>query len=170
MVTLGNSLYFPAVDFIRASVGRAGIKQGASQLPVVVDCRFILGADYTAAKVCWCIDIPWKISQFCCYWIHNGKWLLWPWQCMISLMFLCLGIDWPYYDGQGIASLIDDFHKRKQKLLFYKPRAAVLSVLHGVGLEDFIHVDSQEQLDSILKGKNKHCCISCSNDFPLIYL
>ena len=51
MVTLGNSLYFPAVDFIRASVGRAGIKQGASQLPVVVDCRFILGADYTAAKV-----------------------------------------------------------------------------------------------------------------------
>lgn len=104
MVTLGNSLYFPAVDFIRASVGRAGIKQGASQLPVVVDCRFILGADYTAAK--------------------------------------------------GIASLIDDFHKRKQRLLFYKPRAAVLSVLHGVGLEDFVHVNSQEQLDSTLKDVN----------------
>lgn len=104
MVTLGNSLYFPAVDFIRASVGRAGIKQGASQLPVVVDCRFILGADYTAAK--------------------------------------------------GIASLIDDFHKRKQRLLFYKPRAAVLSVLHGVGLEDFFHVSTQEQLDSILKDSS----------------
>lgn len=104
MVTLGNSLYFPAVDFIRASVGRAGVKQGASQLPVVVDCRFILGADYTAAK--------------------------------------------------GIASLIDDYHKRKQRLLFYKPRAAVLSVLHGVGLEDFTHVSSQEQLDSALKDLN----------------
>ncbi|KAK3907868.1 Sodium-independent sulfate anion transporter [Frankliniella fusca] len=104
MVTLGNSLYFPAVDFIRASVGRAGVKQGASQLPVVVDCRFILGADYTAAK--------------------------------------------------GIASLIDDYHKRKQRLLFYKPRAPVLSVLHGVGLEDFIHVSSQEQLDSALKDLN----------------
>lgn len=46
-----NSLYFPAVDFMRASVGRAGVKQGSSHLPVVVDCRYILGADFTAAKV-----------------------------------------------------------------------------------------------------------------------
>lgn len=53
---------------------------------------------------------------------------------------------------QGLASLIDDFHKRKQRLLFYKPRASVLSVLDGVGLEDFVHVSSQEQLDSLLKG------------------
>uniref|UniRef100_A0A8D8SWT0 Sodium-independent sulfate anion transporter n=1 Tax=Cacopsylla melanoneura TaxID=428564 RepID=A0A8D8SWT0_9HEMI len=49
-VTPGNSLYFPAVDFIRTNVGRAGVKQGSSQLPVVVDCRYILGADFTAAK------------------------------------------------------------------------------------------------------------------------
>jgi len=51
LVTPGNSLYFPAVDFIKQSVGNAGIKQGSSQLPVVVDCRYILGADFTAAKV-----------------------------------------------------------------------------------------------------------------------
>ncbi|XP_021913078.1 sodium-independent sulfate anion transporter isoform X3 [Zootermopsis nevadensis] len=50
LVTPGNSLYFPAVDFIRTSVGKAAVKQGSSQLPVVVDCRFILGADFTAAK------------------------------------------------------------------------------------------------------------------------
>nr|CAD7588522.1 unnamed protein product [Timema genevievae] len=50
MVTPGNSLYFPAVDFIRTNVGRVGVKQGSSQLPVIVDCRFILGADFTAAK------------------------------------------------------------------------------------------------------------------------
>ncbi|KAI5723570.1 hypothetical protein M8J76_008161 [Diaphorina citri] len=50
LVTPGNSLYFPAVDFIRTNVGRAGVKQGSSQLPVVVDCRYILGADFTAAK------------------------------------------------------------------------------------------------------------------------
>jgi sodium-independent sulfate anion transporter 11 len=49
-VTPNNSLYFPAVDFIRASVGKAAVKQGSSQLPVIVDCRFILGADFTAAK------------------------------------------------------------------------------------------------------------------------
>lgn len=51
LVTPGNSLYFPAVDFIKQSVGNAGIKQGSSQVPVVVDCRYILGADFTAAKV-----------------------------------------------------------------------------------------------------------------------
>lgn len=50
-VTPGNSLYFPAVDFINQSVGNAGIKQGSSQVPVIVDCRYILGADFTAAKV-----------------------------------------------------------------------------------------------------------------------
>ncbi|XP_076229622.1 sodium-independent sulfate anion transporter isoform X2 [Nomia melanderi] len=51
LVTPGNSLYFPAVDFIKKSVGNAGIKQGSSQIPVVVDCRYMLGADFTAAKV-----------------------------------------------------------------------------------------------------------------------
>ncbi|XP_076752671.1 sodium-independent sulfate anion transporter isoform X1 [Xylocopa sonorina] len=50
LVTPGNSLYFPAIDFIKKSVGNAGIKQGSSQIPVVVDCRYILGADFTAAK------------------------------------------------------------------------------------------------------------------------
>lgn len=51
LVTPGNSLYFPAVDFIKQSVGNAAIKQGSSQVPVVVDCRYILGTDFTAAKV-----------------------------------------------------------------------------------------------------------------------
>uniref|UniRef100_A0A1B6CML3 SLC26A/SulP transporter domain-containing protein n=1 Tax=Clastoptera arizonana TaxID=38151 RepID=A0A1B6CML3_9HEMI len=50
LVIPDNSLYFPAVDFMRASVGRVGVKQGSSQIPVVVDCRYILGADFTAAK------------------------------------------------------------------------------------------------------------------------
>ncbi|XP_001607795.1 sodium-independent sulfate anion transporter [Nasonia vitripennis] len=49
-VTPGNSLYFPAVDFIKQSVGNAGITEGSSQIPVVVDCRYVLGADFTAAK------------------------------------------------------------------------------------------------------------------------
>ncbi|XP_033336483.1 sodium-independent sulfate anion transporter isoform X1 [Megalopta genalis] len=50
LVTPGNSLYFPAVDFIKKSVGNAGIKQGSCQVPVVVDCRYMLGADFTAAE------------------------------------------------------------------------------------------------------------------------
>ncbi|XP_045476525.1 sodium-independent sulfate anion transporter-like [Harmonia axyridis] len=48
MITPGNSLYFPAVDFIKTSVGKAGVS--SRHLPVVIDCRFILGADFTAAK------------------------------------------------------------------------------------------------------------------------
>lgn len=51
MVTPGNSLYFPAVDFLRTKVDKIGVKDGYSQLPVVIDCRHILGADFTAAKV-----------------------------------------------------------------------------------------------------------------------
>ena len=48
MITPGNSLYFPAVDFIKTSVGKAGLN--SKNLPVAIDCRFILGADFTAAK------------------------------------------------------------------------------------------------------------------------
>ncbi|CAG5101314.1 Similar to Slc26a11: Sodium-independent sulfate anion transporter (Mus musculus) [Cotesia congregata] len=50
LVIPGNSLYFPAVDFIKQFVDHAGIREGSSQLPVVVDCRYVLGADFTAAK------------------------------------------------------------------------------------------------------------------------
>ena len=50
-MTPGNSLYFPAVDFLRTKVGKIGVKDGYSRLPVVIDCRHILGADFTAAKV-----------------------------------------------------------------------------------------------------------------------
>ncbi|XP_018330805.1 sodium-independent sulfate anion transporter isoform X2 [Agrilus planipennis] len=48
LVTPGNSLYFPAIEFIKSSVVKAGLS--SSHLPVVVDCRFILGVDFTAAK------------------------------------------------------------------------------------------------------------------------
>ncbi|XP_050421473.1 sodium-independent sulfate anion transporter-like [Adelges cooleyi] len=50
LVTPENSLYFPAVDFMRAKTDRAAIKMGQSKLPVVVDCKHILEADFTAAK------------------------------------------------------------------------------------------------------------------------
>lgn len=100
-VTPGNSLYFPAVDFIRTNVGRAGVKQGSSELPVVVDCRYILGADFTAAK--------------------------------------------------GVASLLLDFSKRGQPLLFYNPRPNVVSVLKGVCGEDFIFVSSEPELYDLLR-------------------
>ncbi|KAL1497197.1 hypothetical protein ABEB36_008194 [Hypothenemus hampei] len=48
LITPGNALYFPAVDFIKTSIARAGVS--SKNLPVVIDCQFILGADFTAAK------------------------------------------------------------------------------------------------------------------------
>ncbi|XP_018570602.1 sodium-independent sulfate anion transporter [Anoplophora glabripennis] len=48
LITPGNSLYFPAVDFIKNSVAKEGLS--SKNLPVVIDCRFVLGADFTAAK------------------------------------------------------------------------------------------------------------------------
>lgn len=48
LITPGNALYFPAVDFIKTSVARTGVS--SKNMPVVIDCQFILGADFTAAK------------------------------------------------------------------------------------------------------------------------
>lgn len=48
LITPGNALYFPAVDFIKTSIARTGVS--SKHLPIVIDCQFILGADFTAAK------------------------------------------------------------------------------------------------------------------------
>uniref|UniRef100_A0A1Y1MPJ6 SLC26A/SulP transporter domain-containing protein n=1 Tax=Photinus pyralis TaxID=7054 RepID=A0A1Y1MPJ6_PHOPY len=48
LITPGSSLYFPGIEFIKSNIGKAGLK--SLHLPVVVDCRHILGADFTAAK------------------------------------------------------------------------------------------------------------------------
>ncbi|KAF5285567.1 hypothetical protein FQR65_LT13201 [Abscondita terminalis] len=48
LVTPGSSLYFPGIEFIKSSICKAGL--ASLHLPVVVDCRHILGADFTAAK------------------------------------------------------------------------------------------------------------------------
>ncbi|XP_063533835.1 sodium-independent sulfate anion transporter [Cydia strobilella] len=50
LVTVGNNLYFPGVEYIRQYVERAAKKQGGCRMPVVIDCRYVLGADFTAAK------------------------------------------------------------------------------------------------------------------------
>ncbi|ERL91290.1 hypothetical protein D910_08623 [Dendroctonus ponderosae] len=48
LITPDNALYFPAVDFIKTSIATAGLT--SKNLPLVIDCQFILGADFTAAK------------------------------------------------------------------------------------------------------------------------
>lgn len=39
------------MEYVRNVVSKAGVKQGSSSIPVVIDARHIQGADFTAAKV-----------------------------------------------------------------------------------------------------------------------
>ncbi|XP_065158461.1 sodium-independent sulfate anion transporter-like [Atheta coriaria] len=50
LITPDRSLAFPSVEYVRASVSKAGVKHGSSSIPVVIDARHIQGADFTAAK------------------------------------------------------------------------------------------------------------------------
>lgn len=50
IITPDRSLAFPSVEYVRNTVSKAGIKQGSSSIPVVVDAKHIQAADYTAAK------------------------------------------------------------------------------------------------------------------------
>lgn len=47
-LTPDRCLIFPSVEFVRNLVLKSGTK---TSLPVVIDCTYIYGADYTAAKV-----------------------------------------------------------------------------------------------------------------------
>lgn len=48
MLTPDRCLIFPSVDYVKNLVNKLGAK---SQVPVVIDCTHIYGADYTAATV-----------------------------------------------------------------------------------------------------------------------
>ncbi|KAL1116100.1 hypothetical protein AAG570_005595 [Ranatra chinensis] len=50
MITPDRSLVFPSVEYVRHLVSKAGVKQGSSCIPVVIDSRHVQGADFTAAK------------------------------------------------------------------------------------------------------------------------
>ncbi|KAL3273824.1 hypothetical protein HHI36_015252 [Cryptolaemus montrouzieri] len=50
LITPDRSLAFPSVEYVRSIVSKAGIKQGSSSTPVVIDAKHIQAADFTAAK------------------------------------------------------------------------------------------------------------------------
>lgn len=47
MVTPDRCLFFPSVNYIRRVITKHSVGQS---LPIVVDCTYVYGADYTAAK------------------------------------------------------------------------------------------------------------------------
>lgn len=102
MITPDRSLVFPSVEYVRNLVSKAGVKQGSSCIPVVIDSRHVQGVDFTAAK--------------------------------------------------GVKSLIDDFVKRDQPLLFYNLKPSVVEVFQAVQPVKFLHCETEMQLYELLKG------------------
>lgn len=125
MVTPGNSLYFPGVEYIRSCVSKAATKQGGCSLPVIVDCRYVLGIILHLYKT---------LSK------NN----------FLSVLFYLLGAD--FTAAKGIASLSEDFAKRKQPLIFYNPRETVVEVFTGACVNSFQYVNGPGELDRALNG------------------
>ena len=78
-LTPDRCLIFPSVEFVRNLILKSGTK---TSLPVVIDCTYIYGADYTAAKV--------------------------------------------------ICSMIQDFKKRNQKIIFFNLKPSVVHIFDGL--------------------------------------
>jgi sodium-independent sulfate anion transporter 11 len=74
LITPDRSLVFPSVEYVRNVVSKAGMKQGSSSVPVVIDSRHIQGADFTAAKV----------SNTCTGTVEDFSFL----QCRLKMVFL----------------------------------------------------------------------------------
>jgi hypothetical protein len=52
MVTPDIGLMYPAANYMYTSVSKAGMNQDDSPLPVIINCTYIKGVDYTTATVC----------------------------------------------------------------------------------------------------------------------
>ena len=50
LARLDRALVFPSVSYVRNVINKAGLRQGQSRLPVVLDAAHIYTSDYTAAK------------------------------------------------------------------------------------------------------------------------
>lgn len=51
LIQLDRSLTFPSVDYITYEITKAGLRFADSNTPIVIDCRHIQFADYTAGVV-----------------------------------------------------------------------------------------------------------------------
>lgn len=114
LLTPDRCLIFPSVDYVRNLINKQGLK---SQVPVVIDCTHIYGADFTAAKV--------------------------------------------------VETLLKDFHKRKQPLLFFNLKPSVCSVFEGVDLDFKLYYDF-EQLEKAIEELNLQYLSSTNSLTPTI--
>lgn len=129
MMTPDRCLIFPSVEYVRNIIVKHSLKQN---LPVVIDCSHIYGADFTAAKVTVSsnqITINFSIENF-----HRVK--------------------YDFVVFQVIELLTIEFSRRNQLLFFYNLKPSLVSVFQGVRPKDFntrIFYDSRDIEQLLLK-------------------
>lgn len=114
LLTPDRCLIFPSVDYVRNLINKQGLK---SQVPVVIDCTHIYGADFTAAKV--------------------------------------------------VETLLKDFNKRKQMLMFFNLKPSVCSVFEGVSLDYKLYYDF-EALEKAIEEPNFNLVSSTASLTPTV--
>jgi len=137
MMTPDRCLIFPSVDYVRNIIIKHSLKQN---LPVVIDCSHIYGADFTAAKV--------FISSF-----------LFLFLFIIIIIIIILYA----FCFQVIELLTIDFSRRGQLLFFYNLKPSLVNVFEGVSPKDFnirLFYESRE-IDQLL---HKHMAVNNTSE------
>jgi len=137
-MTPDRCLIFPSVDYVRNIIIKHSLKQN---LPVVIDCSHIYGADFTAAKV-FINSLTFSPHLF--------------------LLWYVLNID-KHSSFQVIELLTIDFSRRGQLLFFYNLKPSLVTVFEGVRPKDFnirLFYESQD-IDQLL---NKHMIVNSTPD------
>jgi len=135
MMTPDRCLIFPSVDYVRNIIIKHSLKQN---LPVVIDCSHIYGADFTAAKV------------FISYLPFS------PWFIIIIITIYT-------FRFQVIELLTIDFSRRGQLLFFYNLKPSLVNVFEGVRPKDFnirLFYESRE-IDQLL---HKHMIVNSNTE------
>jgi sodium-independent sulfate anion transporter 11 len=61
---------------------------------------------------------------------------------------------------QGIKSLIEDFVKRNQPILFYNLKPSIVEIFQGVQPKDFKYCRNEIELNELLKGKQRRATVA----------
>lgn len=72
-VTPDQGITFPSVSYIRNLVSKAGLKQGHSEMPLVINCQHISHADFTAASSFKSMLEDFKARSQPVYWLNPGR-------------------------------------------------------------------------------------------------
>eukprot|EP00092_Neocalanus_flemingeri_P010828 GFUD01011660.1.p1 GENE.GFUD01011660.1~~GFUD01011660.1.p1 ORF type:complete len:675 (+),score=113.89 GFUD01011660.1:76-2100(+) len=69
LISPDQGIIFPSVSFIRSLISKAGVSQGNSELPVVIDCSHINQTDFTAAEGFKAMLADFKARSQAVYWL-----------------------------------------------------------------------------------------------------